>query len=86
MRDKLEAAAGVKQPLLQFAKTNPNMRVIDGHFMAIEQALGTPKGREAGARYLREFVEEMKASGFVATGLHRSGQGDASVAPIAPVQ
>lgn len=86
VRDKLEAAAGVKQPLLEFAKTNPKVRVMDGRFMAIEQAMGTPKGREAGARYLREFVEEMKASGFVARGLERSGQGDATVAPKAPVQ
>ena len=86
LKDKLEAAAGVKQPLLQFAKTNPNVRVMDGRFMVIEQAMGTPKGREAGARYLREFVEEMKVSGFVARGLKRSGQGDATIAPKAPVQ
>jgi polar amino acid transport system substrate-binding protein len=85
IRDKLEAAAGVKQPLVEFAKTNGNVRVIDGSFMVIEQAMGMPKGREAGARYLREFVEEMKASGFVAMGLERSGQGDATVAPRAPV-
>jgi polar amino acid transport system substrate-binding protein len=86
LKDKLEAVAGVKQPLLQFAKTNPNVRVMDGRFMAIEQAMGMPKGRDAGARYLREFVEEMKVSGFVARGLERSGQGDATVAPKAPVQ
>jgi polar amino acid transport system substrate-binding protein len=86
VRDKLEAAAGVKQPLLQFAKTNPDVRVLDGRFMAIEQAMGIPKSRETGMGYLREFVEEMKASGFVATGLERSGQGDATVAPKAPVQ
>jgi len=86
LKDKLEAAAGVKQPLLQFAKTNPTVRVMDGRFMVIEQAMGTPRGREAGARYLREFVEEMKASGFVARGLERSGQGDATVAPKAPVK
>jgi polar amino acid transport system substrate-binding protein len=85
LKDKLEAAAGVKQPLLQFAKTHPNVRVMDGRFMAIEQAMGTPKGREAGALYLREFVEEMKASGFVARGLEKSGQGDATVAPRVPV-
>jgi polar amino acid transport system substrate-binding protein len=84
VRNKLEAAAGVKQPLLQFARTNPTVRVMDGRFMAIEQAMGTPKGRDAGARYLREFVEEMKASGFVAKGLERSGQGDATVARKAP--
>jgi len=86
LKDKLEAAAGVKQPLLQFAKTHPSVRVMDGRFMAIEQAMGTPKGRDAGARYLREFVEEMKASGLVARGLEKIGQGDATVAPRAPVQ
>jgi polar amino acid transport system substrate-binding protein len=86
LNNKLEAAAGLKQPLLQFAKTNPSVRVMDGRFMVIEQAIGTPKGREAGARYLREFIEEMKASGFVARGLERSGQGDATVAPKAPVK
>jgi polar amino acid transport system substrate-binding protein len=59
---------------------------MDGRFMAIEQAMGMPKARDAGARYLREFVEEMKVSGFVARGLERSGQGDATVAPKAPVQ
>ncbi len=83
VNEKLEVAAGVKQPLVEFAKANPNVRVMDGRFMAIEQAMGTPRGREAGARYLREFVEEMKASGFVAAGLQRSGQGDAAVAPPA---
>jgi polar amino acid transport system substrate-binding protein len=53
--------------------------------MVIEQAMGTPKGREAGARYLRKFVEEMKASGFVADALKNSGQADAAVAPPSPV-
>jgi polar amino acid transport system substrate-binding protein len=86
LKDKLEAAAGVKQPLVQFAKTHPNVRVMDGRFMVIEQAMGTPKGREAGMLYLREFVEEMKTSGFVARGLEKSGQVDATVAPRAPVQ
>ena len=83
VKDRLEAVAGVKQPLAQFAKSDPNVRMIDGRFMAIEQAIGTPRGREAGARYLRGFVEEMKASGFVAAGLARSGQVDAVVAPPA---
>jgi polar amino acid transport system substrate-binding protein len=69
MKDRLEAVAGVKQPLVEFAKSNPGVRVIDGHFMKIEQAMGTPRAREAGARYLRAFVEEMKSSGFVAARL-----------------
>jgi polar amino acid transport system substrate-binding protein len=83
LRDPLEAAAGVKQPIVAFAKSHPDLRVIPGRFMAIEQAMGTPKGREAGLAYLRAFVEEMKASGFVANALQMSGQGDATVAPAA---
>jgi polar amino acid transport system substrate-binding protein len=83
VREKLEAAAGVKQPLVEFAKANPNVRVMEGRFMAIQQAMGTPKGRPAAARYLRDFVEEMKTSGFVADALRRSHQPDAVVAPPA---
>ena len=83
-RDRLEVAAGVKQPIVAFAKAHPDMRVIPGRFMVIEQAMGTPKGRDAGVRYLRAFVEEMKASGFVADALKASGQGDAAVAPPTP--
>jgi polar amino acid transport system substrate-binding protein len=80
--DKLEAAAGVKQPLEAYAKDHPEVRMLDGHFMEIQQAMGTPKGRLAGAEYLRGFVEEMKASGFVAEAIKRSNQ-QAAVAPPA---
>jgi polar amino acid transport system substrate-binding protein len=77
----------VKQPLVEYAKTNPNVRLIDGRFMEIRQAMGTPKlryqGREAVPRYLHSFVEEMKATGFVAKALERSNQPDAMVAPPA---
>ena len=86
LRDKLEAGAGVKQPVVAFAKEHPDTRLIPGRFMAIEQAMGTIKGRDGAAvRYLHEFVEEMKASGFVAKALQASGQGDAEVAPPTPV-
>ena len=83
VNDKLDAAAGVKQPLVEYAKTNPAVRVMDGRFMEIQQAMGTPLGRDAGAKYLRRFVEEMKAGGFVADALKRSNQPDAAVAPPA---
>jgi len=82
VNNKLEAAGGVKQPLVAYAKDHPEVRVMDGHFMEIQQAMGTPKGRMAGARYLRAFVEDMKASGFVADAINRSNQ-SAAVAPPA---
>ena len=84
--EKIEVAAGVKQQLEADAKRIPGLRLLDGRFMVIHQAMGTPRDREAGARYLREFIEEMKASGFVARALERSGVDGAAVAPKAPVQ
>jgi polar amino acid transport system substrate-binding protein len=81
--DGLEAAAGVRQPLLLFAKTHPDVRVMDGRFQLIEEAMGIPRGRSVAMPYLRAFVEEMKATGFVAQALERSSQPDATVAPLA---
>jgi polar amino acid transport system substrate-binding protein len=83
LKDRLEAAGGVRQPVTAFAEAHPETRVIAERFMAIEQAMGTPRGRDAGTAYLRKFIEEMKASGFVARALKDSGQGDATVAPPA---
>ena len=84
---KLEVAAGVKQQLEADARRIPGLRLLDGRFMVINQAMGTPKGRgEAGVKYLREFIEEMKASGFVAQALERHRVEGASVAPRATIE
>jgi polar amino acid transport system substrate-binding protein len=81
IQQKLDAAAGVREPLDLYAKDHPDMRVMKGAFQQIRQAMGTPKGRVAGLRYLEAFIEEMKANGFVAASLKRSGQATAQVAP-----
>lgn len=80
--EKLEAAAGVRQALEDYAKTHPEVMVMQDKFMEIRQAMGAPKGRTAGAKYLSAFVEDMKTSGFVADALKRSNQ-SATVAPPA---
>jgi polar amino acid transport system substrate-binding protein len=77
----LEAAAGVRQPLVEFAQMHAGLRVMDGRFTSIQQAMGTPKGRPAGREFLQSFIEEMKRSDFVRLALERSGQRAASVAP-----
>jgi polar amino acid transport system substrate-binding protein len=52
--------------------------------MEIRQAMAVPKGRAAGAAYLRNFVEEMKAAGFIAESLRRHGVEGAMLAnPVA---
>jgi polar amino acid transport system substrate-binding protein len=76
-----DVLAGVKQPLVALAAAHPGYRVLPGRFMKIQQAMGTV--HPAGAAYLRAFVEEMKASGFVARSLAASGQAEAEVAPAA---
>jgi polar amino acid transport system substrate-binding protein len=76
-----EVAAGVKQQLEGDAKRVANVRILDGRFMVINQAMAVPKGRPAGARYLGEFVESVKASGFVSESLKRNGIEGAAVAP-----
>jgi len=76
-----DAVAGVRQPLAKAAAERSGFRVMDGRFLAIEQAITLPRGRAAGAAYLCEFIEEMKASGFVAAARTGSGQSDATVAP-----
>jgi polar amino acid transport system substrate-binding protein len=81
--EKLDVAAGVKQQLQMDAKRVPGLRLLDGRFMVINQAMGTPRGRDAGAKYLAAFVEEMKASGFVADSLRRHKIEGALVAPPA---
>ena len=76
------AAAGVKQQLELDAKRVPGLRLLPGRFMEIRQAIGAPKarGEEAGA-YLQAFIEELKATGFVANALKRHGIEGAAVAP-----
>jgi len=82
---KLEALAGLRPRLVTDAEKLPGSRVLEGRFTAIQQAIGTPQGRDAAARYLREFVEDVKASGLVAKAIERNGVRGVSVAPKAPI-
>ncbi len=86
LTSKLDVLAGVKQPLAEAAAKIPGSRVLEGRFMVINQASGVPKGREAGALYLRAFIEDAKASGMVAESLKKSGITGVSVAPPAAVK
>lgn len=81
LANNLEVAAGVKQQLEADAKRVGGVRLLPGRFMVINQAMGLPKGRDNAARYVEAFIEEMKASGFVAQALARHGIEGAAVAP-----
>ncbi|WP_347555421.1 ABC transporter substrate-binding protein [Robbsia sp. KACC 23696] len=82
LEQNLEVAAGVKQQLESDAAKLTGLRLLDERFMVIRQAMGLPKSRgPEAASFLAAFVEEMKASGFVADALGRHKIAGASVAP-----
>ncbi|MES2941011.1 MAG: ABC transporter substrate-binding protein [Pseudomonadota bacterium] len=81
LSQKLEVAAGVKQQLEADARRVGGVRLLPGRFMVIEQAMAVPKGRAAAQAWLGGYIEEMKASGFVAQALQRHGIEGAAVAP-----
>lgn len=67
VEQKLDALAGLRPRLITDVLRLPGARILDGRFTAVQQAMGTPRGRdEAGFAYLQAFVEDAKASGFVA--------------------
>ena len=82
--DKLEALAGLRPRLLEDLEKLPGGRILEGQFTAVQQAVGTSHSNTAGAAFLRDFVEEAKASGLVAQLIERHGvTGRLSVAPAA---
>lgn len=84
LAEDADVAAGVKQQLESDAQRLGGLRLLPGRFMVIQQAMGSPASRgEAAAKVLTDFVEECKASGFVANALARHGIHGASVAPAA---
>ncbi len=81
---KMDAYAGLRPGLIDVAAKLPGSRLLDGQFTAVQQAVGTPKKNPAGFAFLRDFVEEAKRSGIVASFIERHGvTGRLSVAPPA---
>lgn len=79
-KQKLDALVGLRPRLAVDAQMMPGSRIVDGRFMVVEQAICTPKQRDAGTRYVRDFTEDVKASGWLARSLARHGVQGVSVA------
>jgi polar amino acid transport system substrate-binding protein len=83
VREKLDVMAGLKPALLELAPTLPGSRILDGNFTVVRHTVCVPKGRDAAAAYLRDLVEDVKASGLVTEWIRKSGVKGLSVAPPA---
>lgn len=79
--DKLEALAGLKPRLLTDIKSLPGATILDGKFMAVQQAIGTARANSKAAEFLQAFVTEAKASGLVADLIRKHNVTGLSVAP-----
>ncbi len=81
VKNSLHALAGLKPRLVSDAEKLPGSRVLDGQVTGVQQAAGTKKTRAAGARYLSDFIDDIKRSGLVAKTIARHGVRGVKVAP-----
>ena len=65
LRERLDALAGLKPGLLADIEKIPGARILDGKFTAVQQSIGTARKNTAASAFLRDFVEQSKASGMV---------------------
>lgn len=77
----IDAYAANRQRLTSFAATRPEVRLLDGNFLAVRQAIIVPKGRSARLALLDRFLDEARASGFLAQAIARAGLAGVDVAP-----
>lgn len=77
---KLDALAGLLPRLVQDVEKMPGARILEGRFTAIQQAIGTPRGRGAAAAFLRAFADEARTGGMVAEAIARHKVRGVSVA------
>ncbi|MGE0699477.1 MAG: ABC transporter substrate-binding protein [Hyphomicrobiaceae bacterium] len=81
--EKLDVLAGLRPRLIDDVQKLPGARILDGQFSAVQQAMGTPKKNVAAAKWLADFVEDAKRSGYVKSLIEKHKVKGLSVAPLA---
>jgi len=76
-----DAYAGLAQGLANYSAKLPGSRLLEGRFMAVQQSIAVPKGKDAGLAFLRAVVEDAKTSGLVARAIEKTGARGVTVAP-----
>ena len=80
-REGLDALSGLRPRLMTDLARWPGARILDGQFAAVQQAIGTLRENQAGARFLRSFAAEAISSGLVASLIEKHKVQGLSVAP-----
>jgi polar amino acid transport system substrate-binding protein len=77
----LEVVAGIRQPLARAVDADPTLRLVEPAFMQIRQAIAARRALPMAARqFMTSVIGELRADGFVAQSLERSGQDPAVAA------
>jgi polar amino acid transport system substrate-binding protein len=83
VNEKLEALSGLKPRLVSDAERLPGSRILDGQVTGVQQSAGVPRARDHAAAWVSKFIEDIKASGFVAETIRKHGVRGVTVAPAA---
>jgi polar amino acid transport system substrate-binding protein len=81
---ELDAYAGNRMRLHAVAQKTPGLRLVPDNFYGVEQAVIVPKGETARLAIIDTFIDEARASGFIAGAIARAGLVGVDVAPGGP--
>jgi len=70
---KADVMGSIKPILFEMSDQLAGSRVSEGRPGIDPHAMATPKGRDLGAAYLRQFIEDAKSEGVVKAAIDRSG-------------
>ena len=78
---RVDAWASARQVLVDYSAQLPGSRVLEDRYGVNRPAVVVARGEGARLAYISEFIEEIKASGFVQQAIIRSGWHGVRVAP-----
>jgi polar amino acid transport system substrate-binding protein len=78
---ELDAYAGNRMRLQEAAQKTPGLRLVPDNFYGVEQAVVVPKGQAARLALVNRFLDEARASGFIAAAIASAGLVGVDVAP-----
>jgi polar amino acid transport system substrate-binding protein len=78
---EIHAYAANRQRLTEVVKRVPGLRIVDGNFYGVEQAVGVFKGNKALLDVVDEVLDEARTSGLIAGAIERADLSGVDVAP-----
>lgn len=80
---RVDAWASARPTLVEYSAKLPGSRVVEDRYGTNRPAVVVAKGQAERLAYISEFIEDLKASGFVQEAITRSGWRGVRVAPPA---